>query len=73
MLEVVDPAVVVTVDRALSLVVLHTGGVEVGDVVAVIIVGQLGVPIFRWILDFRLNTVMTKNKFSWLFYLRDNF
>ena len=32
-----------------------------------------GAPIFRWILDFRLNTVMTKNKFSWLFYLKDNF
>ena len=44
--------------------------------VAVVIVGcmiYMGVPIFRWILDFRLNTVMTKNKFSWLFYLKGNF
>ena len=41
MLEVVDPAVVIAVDGTLSTVVLHIGGVEVGDVVSVLIVGQL--------------------------------
>ena len=41
MLEVIDPAIVIVVDGAISTVVIHIGGVELGNVIAVLIVSQL--------------------------------